>query len=67
MQNASEAYLYDSTDDGGGHAADGAFAERRLGDAREHGVGNHRRYDNVDGIYAFGIADTVFVVERKIS
>ena len=66
-QNSSEAYLYDSTDDGGGYAADGAVAERRLGNAREHGVGYHRRYDNINGVYAVGAANTVFVVERKIS
>ena len=59
--------LFRSADDGGGHAADSAFAERRLGNAREHGVGYHWRYDNINGVYAVGAANTVFVVERKIS
>lgn len=36
-------------------------------ETREHGVGYHRRYDNINGVYAVGAADTVFVVERKIS
>ena len=66
-QNTSEAYLYDSVDDGGGHAANGAVAERRLGNACEHGVGNYRRYDNVDGVHTIGTANSVFMVERKIS
>ena len=42
-----------------------AFAERRLGDAREHGVGNHRRYDNINGVYAFGIAILFLWLKEK--